>query len=153
MGRIADVLNVLGEKIAVEPIEERIRQSLEVDGVCVFSGVNVAGQNELVIAIESDSEPAKEKLDSISGEFVEFDKVRFSVLRGISPRGSRDKKVRRAALRKQLFPEPGKGLRRAHQSLLVNQMSGAPCTPAACIASFSLGLAAKAFAASIVENS
>jgi acyl-coenzyme A synthetase/AMP-(fatty) acid ligase len=106
MGRVADVLNVKGEKIAVGPIEERIQQSLKVDGVCVFSGVNVAGQNELVIAIESDSEPTKEKLDSISGEFGEFDKVRFSVLREFPRAEAGTKKVRRVALRKQLFSEP-----------------------------------------------
>jgi acyl-coenzyme A synthetase/AMP-(fatty) acid ligase len=106
MGRIADVLNVRGEKIAVGPIEQRIRQSLEVDEVCVFSGLNASGQNELVIAIESDGEPAKEKLDSISSEFGEFDKVRFSVLREFPRVEAGTKKVARAALRKQLFSEP-----------------------------------------------
>ena len=58
----------------------------------MFSGLNAAGQNELVIAIENDSEPAKEKLNSISGEFGEFDKVRFSVLREFPRTGNRDKK-------------------------------------------------------------
>jgi acyl-coenzyme A synthetase/AMP-(fatty) acid ligase len=106
LGRVADVINIRGEKIAVGPIELRIQQALKVDEVCVFSGVNVAGQNELVIAIESDSEPPKEKLDTISGEFGEFDKVRFSVLREFPRTEAGTKKVRRAALRKLVFFEP-----------------------------------------------
>ena len=106
VGRIADVLNVQGEKIAAGPIEQRIRQSLGVDEVCMFSGLNAAGQNELVIAIETDSEPAKEKLDSISGEFGEFDKVRFSVLREFPRTEAGTRKVRRAALRRLVFSEP-----------------------------------------------
>ncbi len=111
LGRVADVLNVKGEKIAVAPLEQRIQQTLEVDEVCVFSGLNAAGQNELVIVIESDSEPPKEKLDSISGEFGsrefgEFDNVRFSVLREFPRAEAGTAKVLRAALRKLVFSEP-----------------------------------------------
>ena len=106
VGRIADVLNFQGDKIAAGPLEQWIRQSLGVDEVCVFSGLNAAGQNELVIAIETDSEPAKEKLDSISGEFGEFDKVRFSVLREFPRTEAGTRKVRRAALRRLVFSEP-----------------------------------------------
>ena len=106
VGRIADVLNFQGDKIAAGPLEQWIRQSLGVDEVCVFSGLNAAGQNELVIAIETDSEPAKEKLNSISGEFGEFDKVRFSVLREFPRTEAGTRKVRRAALRRLVFSEP-----------------------------------------------
>ncbi len=113
LGRVADVLNVKGEKIAVAPLEQRIRQTLEVDEVCLFSGLNAAGQNELVIVIESDSEPPKEKLNSISGEFGsrefgEFDKVRFSVLREFPRAEAGTAKILRAALRKLVFSEPDK---------------------------------------------
>jgi acyl-coenzyme A synthetase/AMP-(fatty) acid ligase len=106
VGRIADVLNVQGEKIPTGPIEQRIRQSLGANEVCVFSGLNAAGQNELVIAIETDREPAKEKLDSIRGEFDEFDKVRFSILREFPRTEAGTKKIRRAALRTLVFSEP-----------------------------------------------
>lgn len=105
LGRVADVINVQGEKIAVGPIELRIQQALEVDEVCVFSGVNAAGQDELVIAIESESEPPKQKLDSITGEFGDFEKVRFSVLREFPRAEAGTKKVRRAALRRLVFSE------------------------------------------------
>ena len=106
VGRIADVLNIQGEKVAAGPIEQHIQQFLKVDEVCVFSGLNAAGENELVIAIETDSEFAKEKLDSISAEFPEFHKVRFAILREFPRTETGTKKVRRADLRKLVFSEP-----------------------------------------------
>ena len=106
LGRAADVLNVQGQKIGVGPIEQRIQQYLEVDEVCVFSGLNAAGQVELVIAIKSDNEPSKEKLDSISQEFANFDKVSFSVLSEFPRTETGTRKVRRAELRKVVFSEP-----------------------------------------------
>jgi acyl-coenzyme A synthetase/AMP-(fatty) acid ligase len=107
LGRVADVLNVRGIKIAVAPLEQRIRQDLEVDEVCMFSGLNALGQEELVIAIQSDEEPPKQKLDSISREFEKFDKVRFSFLKRFPRTETGLEKVRRAELRKMVFPESG----------------------------------------------
>lgn len=107
LGRVADVLNVQGVKIAVGPIEQRIRQYLEVDEVCVFSGLNAAGQDELVIVIKSDNEPPKKKLNSVSREFRKFDNVRFSVLKEFPRTETGLEKVRRAELRKIVFSEPG----------------------------------------------
>jgi len=112
LGRVADVLNVQGEKIAVGPIEQWIQQYLEIDEVCVFSGLNAAGHDELVVAIKSDTKPSQDKLDSlrrefgVRREFKNFEKIRFSVLPEFPRAEAGTAKVLRAALRKLVFSEP-----------------------------------------------
>jgi hypothetical protein len=90
----------------VGPIEQAIQQHLGVDEVCVFSGLNAAGENELIIAIKSDNEPPKEQLVSISRRFTQFDKVSFSVLPEFPRAETGTEKVRRAELRRMLFSDP-----------------------------------------------
>jgi acyl-coenzyme A synthetase/AMP-(fatty) acid ligase len=107
LGRVSEVIIVKGNKIAVGPIEQAIQQQLGADEVCVFSGLNAVGQDELVIAIKSDSEPPNEKLVSIRRQFTHFDKVRFSFLREFPGTETGTGKVRRAELRGILFSGPG----------------------------------------------
>jgi len=106
LGRASDVLNVKGNKIAVGPIEQAIQQQLGADEVCVFSGLNATGENELVIAVKSDSEPPNEKLNYISRQFALFDKLRFSFFREFPGVEAGTGKVRRAELRRILFSGP-----------------------------------------------
>jgi hypothetical protein len=49
------------------------------------------------MAIQSDREPSKEKLDSIEREFGGFDKVRFTVLRSLPQTEAGTEKVRGVA--------------------------------------------------------
>jgi acyl-coenzyme A synthetase/AMP-(fatty) acid ligase len=111
LGRVADVLNVGGQKIALGPIEQRLQEYLNVDEVCVFSGLNAASDVELVIAMKSDIRPSQEKLDRVNRSFASFDKlarvdkVRFEIFKDF-PR-THTGKVRRVELRKIIFPESG----------------------------------------------
>jgi acyl-coenzyme A synthetase/AMP-(fatty) acid ligase len=100
LGRVVDVLNIQGDKIAVGKIEQRIQQILEVDEVCVFSGLNDAGQDEVIIAIQSDREPPQATLDFIRREFKGFETVRFAVLRSFPRTDNGTEKVRRSELRR-----------------------------------------------------
>ena len=52
-GRSTDVINILGRKIFPGPIENRLCESLNVSGVCLFSMQNKSGEEELHLAIES----------------------------------------------------------------------------------------------------
>jgi len=52
-GRVTDVVNILGSKIAAGPIEEALQHKLGVSGVCVFSVENEAAEEELHVAIET----------------------------------------------------------------------------------------------------
>jgi len=52
-GRVTDVVNILGSKIATGPIEEALQHQLGVSGVCVFSVQNEAAEEEIHVAIET----------------------------------------------------------------------------------------------------
>ena len=75
LGRTADVLNLRGQKIAVAPIESAIQHALRVDEVCLLSGLNDAGQEELVVAIQSAAKPPRAALEQIVRDFPSFERV------------------------------------------------------------------------------
>ena len=54
-----------------------------VSEVCLFSGVNHAGQEELVIAVQSDAELPQATIDEIRRRFAAFEQVRVTGVEGI----------------------------------------------------------------------
>jgi len=52
-GRVTEVINVMGAKVAAPPIEDALRDQLGAQGVCLFSLQGADGGEELHIAIES----------------------------------------------------------------------------------------------------
>jgi len=111
LGRTADVLNVKGRKIAVAPLEDAIQRHLQVEAVCLFSGLSDEGKEELVVAIESDRDLPKAELDAISRldalarVVASFGGFRYSILKAFPRTQTGMSKVRRAALRKRLFKQ------------------------------------------------
>ena len=79
LGRTADVLNILGHKVAVAPLELEIERWLGVEEVCLFSGVDAAGKEELVVVVQSDRMPPKTALDQIGRKFPAFPRFRVEV--------------------------------------------------------------------------
>jgi acyl-coenzyme A synthetase/AMP-(fatty) acid ligase len=53
LGRTTEVINILGNKIAVGPIEGALQRKLQVSGVCVLSFPNQTSQEEVHVVIES----------------------------------------------------------------------------------------------------
>jgi len=53
LGRATEVINILGNKIAVGPIEGVLQRKLQVSGVCVLSFPNQTSQEEVHVVIES----------------------------------------------------------------------------------------------------
>ena len=104
IGRTADVLNVQGKKIAVAPLEMDFRRILHVEEVCLFSGLNAAGQEELVVAIEADMELPRSACEQVAREFTSFAGVRFVYFKQF-PRTTGARKVHRLALRKLILPQ------------------------------------------------
>jgi hypothetical protein len=92
--------------------------------------LNAAGQDELVIAIKSVREPAREKLDSVTRELQEFlserrelrnfDNVRFIILMEFPRTKAGTHKVHRAELRKIVFGVSGQ----SHGSVTENLVLG-----------------------------
>ena len=108
LGRVADVLNVQGRKIAVGPIELKIREFLKVDAVCLFSFLNDDGKEELVVAIEAIKLPQQSQFDRIAHEFRSFGGVRFEILREFPRTDAGLQKIKRTELREIVV---GKGAR------------------------------------------
>ena len=52
-GRSTDVINLQGQKIFTAPVEDHLRELLDVSGVCLLSMQNNRGEEELHVAIES----------------------------------------------------------------------------------------------------
>src|SRR5262249_49071741 len=72
LGRAVDVLHLRGNKHAAAPYELAVQQALMVDEVCLFSGSNHAGEEELVVAIESDRSLPQSSADQIARALPAF---------------------------------------------------------------------------------
>ena len=103
LGRSADVLNIRGQKLAVAPMEEKIQTLLGVSAVCLFSGLSTTGEEEVVIAIESEQWPEKSKLNHLGHEFAQFDSVRFALIQTFPRTLTGTSKIDRVTLRKLVF--------------------------------------------------
>ena len=103
MGRAADVVNLAGQKLAVAPIEANLQTILQVDYVCLFAGVNAAGEPEAVIAMEAAELPSKDRLDHVGQEFSQWGEVRFALLESFPRTQSGTSKIDRKRLRELIF--------------------------------------------------
>jgi acyl-coenzyme A synthetase/AMP-(fatty) acid ligase len=103
LGRVADVLILHGQKMAVAPIEQSIQHDLEVDEVCLFSGLNKQGYEEVVVAIQSNREIEKAKLDNVALKIFPSQRVRFTIHREFPRTETGTRKIKRALLKKLLF--------------------------------------------------
>ena len=106
LGRTADVLNIHGLKVAVAPVEMAVQRLLKVDEVCLFSGLDEMGKEELVVAVQTDRELPRAELE-LTREFPSFERVRVAVLKEFPRTTAGTRKTRRSELRKMLFPNKG----------------------------------------------
>jgi acyl-coenzyme A synthetase/AMP-(fatty) acid ligase len=104
LGRNADVINFRGQKLAVAPIEHEIQNRLGAGNVCLFSGISNEGEDEILIAIESEHWPEQSDLDNLGHEFARFDQVRFAIVYPFPRTRTGFTKIDRIALRKLVFP-------------------------------------------------
>ncbi len=103
LGRSADVINFRGQKHSVAPIEDAIQNLLNVKSVCLFSGIDSGGEEEVLLAIESPHWPERSSLEYLSKEFAQFDKVRFVRAYPFPRTQTGTSKINRVALRKEVF--------------------------------------------------
>jgi acyl-coenzyme A synthetase/AMP-(fatty) acid ligase len=101
LGRIANVLNIGAQKIAVEPIEERARKFLDVANLCIFARQADDGQEEMMVVVEGDQLPAEARRAAIAAELPRNITRTYFVLVESFPRGDNGMmKVNRRALLK-----------------------------------------------------
>src|SRR5262249_54266359 len=108
LGRVDDVVNVQGMKAPVAPIEHKIQQLLGVDEVCVFSGLNAAGNEEIAVAVQSSRQLSKSELEAVARQCAPFELVRFTVFNEFPRTETGTGKTRRSMLKKQLFEDRGR---------------------------------------------
>jgi acyl-coenzyme A synthetase/AMP-(fatty) acid ligase len=108
LGRSVDSLNMRGRKVAPAPVEHMVQQILGVDEVCLFTGMDTDGNEELVIAVQSDREPPQSAGDRIMSQFPHFDRIRFVAVKEFPRTQAGMRKVRRNALRQMIFSKTEK---------------------------------------------
>jgi acyl-coenzyme A synthetase/AMP-(fatty) acid ligase len=86
LGRVDDVLNLVGQKIAIEPFEDAVRKTLKVENVCVFSQQDDKGNDMILIVIEGDRLPEQGMLDTLASKIKRVPKIRYELMRQF-PRG------------------------------------------------------------------
>ncbi len=105
LGRSAHVVNFRGQKHAVSPIEDNIQNFLNINSVCIFSGLNEAGEDEVVVAVESEQWPEKSHLNYLGNELEQdFGSVSFAIIYPFPRTQAGARKIDRTALRKIIFP-------------------------------------------------
>jgi acyl-CoA synthetase (AMP-forming)/AMP-acid ligase II len=103
-GRVNNVINLLGNKVAAEPIEMALQESLAVDGVCVLSMRSEGPDEEFHVVIESSRPIGKAELaSSISSQLRGVPYARVHFLPAL-PRNDMGK-IDRAALRQKLLSD------------------------------------------------
>jgi len=105
LGRVDDVVNVEGRKFPVAPIEHEIQQLLGVDEVCLFSGLNAAGKEELAVAIQSSRQLSRSEVEVVTRRCAPFETVRVTVFNEFPRTETAARKTRRSVLRKLVFGE------------------------------------------------
>ena len=101
-GRVNDVINVLGSKIATAPVEAALQNQLGVDGVCVLSLPRAGADDEVHVAIECQKQPTSAELQVAAKDLLEtVGRVHFHFFRQL-PR-NRMGKVVRLSLHQQLL--------------------------------------------------
>jgi acyl-coenzyme A synthetase/AMP-(fatty) acid ligase len=105
LGRSADVLNVHGHKRAVAPIEHAVEEMVGGKTVCLFAGINPLGQDEIVVAVETEQPLDPLALRGVADYFRTFENVRVAVLKEFPRTQTGTAKVDRNELRKQLYAE------------------------------------------------
>jgi non-ribosomal peptide synthetase component E (peptide arylation enzyme) len=102
LGRASEVLNLNGVKIAVGPVEQKIKELSHAEDICVFSSTNAEGLIELVVAAQI-AEPLSDTLkDAIVSCFPWCERVRFYCTTQFPHKDVGHQKIDRMRLKKML---------------------------------------------------
>ena len=110
VGRIADVLNIRGHKVAAGPIEEVVRQRLQAKSVCIFTRQDNEGREQIAVAIESAQEPPSDDIAALREHFAaDFEDVYVIRLAAFPREAAGMRKVRRRELSRVAFNQGDAG--------------------------------------------
>ncbi len=104
LGRVADVMNLRGKKIPVAPLEANLQAILQLDYVCLFTGLDASGDAVIVVAMETQQPPDQDRLDHVGRELSQWGEVRFAFLAPFPRTLSGTSKIDRKRLRELVLP-------------------------------------------------
>ena len=90
-------------KPAVAPLEQRLQRFLGVENVCLFSGLDSEGREELVVALETDRETTPVERERIALSYRMYGRIRIVTLKPFPRTDTGMEKIRRTELRKMIF--------------------------------------------------
>jgi acyl-coenzyme A synthetase/AMP-(fatty) acid ligase len=95
-GRVTGVINVGGQKISPEPIEDKLREAFGVSGVCLFSMQDDAGEEQIHVVIETLAPVDSERLIAVlRSELQGFPRAHVHYVAAL-PRNAMGKLLRQA---------------------------------------------------------
>ncbi len=103
LGRLNDVINVMGHKVATAPIEQAIQEALGTSEVCVFSGPDEAGNDRIVIACRRLEPLTESELSTVNILVQRLGPTQIVQLTEFPLSSGAMQKTDRRALRKLLF--------------------------------------------------
>lgn len=103
LGRVDDVVNLGGFKVAAAPLENEIGRRVGSNAVCLFAKHDPQGVEQVVVAIEADHPPPADEIKKILAGRRGFERVRIATLKSF-PRTDEQglRKVDRRALNRML---------------------------------------------------
>jgi long-chain acyl-CoA synthetase len=102
-GRSINVINLFGDKIPAEPIEQALQDRFAAEGVCIFSMPQEGTEEELYIAIQPRGLIDQAELDSfVRAEVPKFPYIHIHFVNDL-PRNDMGK-IDRATLKRQILP-------------------------------------------------
>ena len=105
LGRVADVLNLKGWKIAAAPLEQRIQAETKARAVCLFARLNDEGEDEIAVAMETDQALSKAQTDFIRQQLKPADNIRYVCLNRFPRTQTAMQKLNRKELRDMVFSQ------------------------------------------------
>jgi acyl-coenzyme A synthetase/AMP-(fatty) acid ligase len=103
LGRAGDVLNVKGQKVTTAPLEQAVREFLELENVCLFQSVGADGVEELTVVVEADEVPTQAQAARVKATFRMFERIHFKAIKAFPRTTTGLQKIRRLELRKIVF--------------------------------------------------
>ncbi|MFC4441217.1 AMP-binding protein [Caulobacter henricii] len=102
VGRVVDVINLHGHKWAVAPLEALIQDELSAEDVCLFIHNTAEGDEEMIVAVQSQVRPSEGAVERIKARFSGIDRLRVETMAEFPRSDSGTRKVQRSVLKAML---------------------------------------------------
>ena len=102
LGRVSDVINLRGSKVAVAPLEQDLQRLLDADDVCLFAHFDESGREEILVAVQAPAPASRATLSEAAKRFGSH-AVKFSYFTHFPRTEAGTQKVRRTVLKNMVI--------------------------------------------------